>query len=113
MSEMLTTRQVAELLGIHYATVGAWRRRDYGPRAIRLGKNWRYPRRRAGRMDRHPPRPGRVNRCPRPLRGSTRTRPRRATPANRTPPSWRAGGRPEYRAGQAWNYPQCTAGLCR
>ena len=25
------------------ATVGAWRRRDYGPRAIRLGKNWRYP----------------------------------------------------------------------
>ena len=43
MSEMPPPRQVAELLGIHYATVGAWRRRDYGPRAIRLGKNWRYP----------------------------------------------------------------------
>ncbi|MGA2146483.1 MAG: helix-turn-helix domain-containing protein [Bryobacteraceae bacterium] len=39
---LLDSNRVARLLGIEVETLGAWRRKGYGPRWYRIGKNVRY-----------------------------------------------------------------------
>lgn len=43
-SELLSTEDLADLLGVPVRTVYAWRRNGTGPRAIRVGKHLRFRR---------------------------------------------------------------------
>lgn len=38
----LTPRQVADALGVHIETVARWRRKDRGPRYVKVGGRYRY-----------------------------------------------------------------------
>jgi predicted DNA-binding transcriptional regulator AlpA len=42
LQPLLDSNRVARLLGVEVETVGAWRRRRYGPRWFRIGKKVRY-----------------------------------------------------------------------
>jgi excisionase family DNA binding protein len=42
IGELITSQQLAEVLGIPLATVYQWRMRGTGPRAIKVGKHVRY-----------------------------------------------------------------------
>jgi len=39
---LLDCARVARLLGVDVATLGAWRRKEYGPRWYRIGKKIKY-----------------------------------------------------------------------
>ena len=40
--ELLNSREVAQHLGIHPQTLKEWRRKNYGPPALRVGGQFRY-----------------------------------------------------------------------
>lgn len=40
--DLLTSEQVAEILGLSYATLAFWRTKNTGPEYIKLGKHVRY-----------------------------------------------------------------------
>jgi hypothetical protein len=42
LQPLLDSNRVARLLGVEVETLGAWRRKGYGPRWYRIGKNVRY-----------------------------------------------------------------------
>ena len=42
LEPLLEPTKVARLLGVEVETLGAWRRRGYGPRWYRIGKKIRY-----------------------------------------------------------------------
>jgi len=42
LQPLLDSNKVARLLGVEVETLGAWRRKGYGPRWYRVGKNVRY-----------------------------------------------------------------------
>ena len=42
LEPLLEPTKVARLLGVEVETLGAWRRRGYGPRWFRIGKKIRY-----------------------------------------------------------------------
>ena len=42
MKPLLDQTRVARLLGVEVETLGAWRRRGYGPRWYRIGRNIKY-----------------------------------------------------------------------
>jgi hypothetical protein len=42
LQPLLDSSKVARLLGIEVETLAAWRRKNYGPRWYRLGRNVRY-----------------------------------------------------------------------
>jgi len=43
-NELLTTEQLAELLGLRTNTIGGWRLKGQGPRFCKLGRSVRYRR---------------------------------------------------------------------
>jgi predicted site-specific integrase-resolvase len=42
VTRLMDSATVARLLGVEISTLGAWRRRDYGPNWYRIGKKIKY-----------------------------------------------------------------------
>jgi len=41
-NKLLTTKEVAEILGCHIDTLQRWRKKNYGPAPVRVGRLWKY-----------------------------------------------------------------------